>query len=413
MFAPKVTKAAESLAGKVPPRKTRFAARPFGRGGVGQIYKLQRSIGNRATARLLAQQAAGPLGRSWFGGQIGPASWRAQPEAYCAAASIMHRKLAIGKINDPLEHEADRMADHVIAAEASKWPNTSGSPQASRNCAACEATAAALKSAHVGQQKAAAAVLERNFGSTHNDPGELAPDIVHRVLKQPGVALPQAVRRALEPRFGADLSHVRTHTDTESAASAKAIGARAYTVGSDIVFGSGEFDTNSVTGRHLLAHELAHVVQQSANGVVRRQVCVPSPMPPAPVPIGAGIPFRYVAAERCLQTHYAATHDAQPGISLSFNRDWTVIAGGSANEKAALACLRGRETGGGTPDFTGASGMYAGEPDIWDFRNQTMYEITTRNGAAERVTKLSREISQANAITAPFDCGGLLFDRGP
>ena len=113
-----------------------------------------------------------------------------------------------------------------------------------------------------------------------------------------------------------------------------------------------------------------------------------------------------------MQDQYAATHPAKPGISLSFNLDWLSIAGGTANEKAALGCLRGGATPGAGPNFTCKSEMYAGEPDIWDFANQTMYEITTPNGAAFRKGKLGLELAQANAITAGFDCGGLTFDRG-
>ncbi len=211
-------------------------------------------------------------------------------------------------------------------------------------------------------------------------------------------------------RFGSDFSGVRIHDDSAAADSARQIGALAYTLGSHIAFAPGRFAPQSGPGRHLLAHELAHVVQQSDRRTIRR-VCGLAPLPPAPVPIGAGVPFRYVAAERCLQTHYAATHPAKPAISLSFNLDWLTIAGGTANEKAALRCLRG-VTPGSTPNFTGKSGMAAGEPDIWDFANQTMYEITTSNGAAFRKTKLGLEIAQANAVTSGFDCGGLTFDRG-
>jgi hypothetical protein len=177
------------------------------------------------------------------------------------------------------------------------------------------------------------------------------------------------------------------------------------------VFAAGQFRPLSEEGRRLLAHELAHVVQQSGYDVVRRQ-CTVTPVPPVSVPVGAALPFRYTAAERCLQRHYAATHKAKTGISLSFNLDWLHISGGTANEKLALQCLRGGSIPGAGPAFTGKSGMFAGEPDIWDFMNQTMYEITTFKGAPERFRKLGLEIAQANAITTNLDCGGLSFDRG-
>jgi hypothetical protein len=67
----------------------------------------------------------------------------------------------------------------------------------------------------------------------------------------------------MESGFGHDFSRVRVHADADAARSAHALGARAYTVGEDVVFGHGAYDPNSAAGRRLIAHELAHVVQQS------------------------------------------------------------------------------------------------------------------------------------------------------
>jgi hypothetical protein len=112
------------------------------------------------------------------------------------------------------------------------------------------------------------------------------PSIVHEVLGSPGEPLDHATRAFFEPRLGRDLSDVRVHTDRRAAASAHSIGASAFTVGSSIAFGAGRYDPTGTTGRHLLAHELAHVVQQgalqlqarspgrstaSAGGIVQRQ----------------------------------------------------------------------------------------------------------------------------------------------
>ena len=68
----------------------------------------------------------------------------------------------------------------------------------------------------------------------------------------------------MESRFGRDFSRVRVHTGGEAAASARAVGARAYTYGSDAFFGAGQYSPGTYEGRGLLAHELAHVVQQRA-----------------------------------------------------------------------------------------------------------------------------------------------------
>jgi hypothetical protein len=66
----------------------------------------------------------------------------------------------------------------------------------------------------------------------------------------------------MEPRFGRDFGSVRVHTDGQAAASAQSVNALAYTVGQDIVFGGGHYAPTTRAGRHLLAHELAHTIQQ-------------------------------------------------------------------------------------------------------------------------------------------------------
>jgi LysM repeat protein len=92
---------------------------------------------------------------------------------------------------------------------------------------------------------------------------EKAPPIVHEVVSQPGAALDSATRGFFEPRLGHDLSNVRLHTDARAAASARAVDASAYTVGRGVVFGTAQYAPETYQGRHLLAHELTHVVQQN------------------------------------------------------------------------------------------------------------------------------------------------------
>jgi len=79
----------------------------------------------------------------------------------------------------------------------------------------------------------------------------------------PGAELGAPVRRPFEERLGIDLSPVRIHTGPSAELAATSLEARAFTVGRDIVFGAHEFAPDSPRGRHLLAHELVHVVQQS------------------------------------------------------------------------------------------------------------------------------------------------------
>jgi hypothetical protein len=98
--------------------------------------------------------------------------------------------------------------------------------------------------------------------ATNQDELTAVPSIVHEVLRSPGQPLDLATRTFIEPRFGHDFSAVRVHTDAQAAASARSVNALAYTVGHNVVFGSGQYAPTSTAGRRLIAHELAHVVQQ-------------------------------------------------------------------------------------------------------------------------------------------------------
>src|SRR5215472_933421 len=91
---------------------------------------------------------------------------------------------------------------------------------------------------------------------------------VHDVVGSGGGApLESGARSFLEERMGTDFSDVRVHTGGKADESARAINAQAYTVGSDVVFRSGAYEPDTPGGRHVLAHELAHVMQQKAGPV--------------------------------------------------------------------------------------------------------------------------------------------------
>lgn len=164
-----------------------------------------------------------------------------------AALRRLQPKLKVGAANDPLEHEADAVADRVMRMP-DPGPLSRASPlRVSRKCAACEAEDE--KKLHMKRADPGAAIDE-------------APPLVDEALRSPGQPLDANARRFFEPRFGYDFSGVRVHSDARSASAARAIRARAYTVGNDIGFGAGEYAPGSSGGRALLAHELAHVVQQ-------------------------------------------------------------------------------------------------------------------------------------------------------
>jgi hypothetical protein len=178
-----------------------------------------------------------------------------------ANAPSIQTKLAVGAANDPAEDEADRVAGQVMRMPDTDEPVRIGpaAPAVQRACADCAEEDDKVHRSAAGSDGASA-----------------APEIVRRVLRQPGQKLDSASRSFFEPRFGFDLSDVRVHTGSEASRSAQAVNAHAYAAGRDIVFAEGQYSPGSAQGRHVLAHELAHVAQQSApsatGGVVHRLV---------------------------------------------------------------------------------------------------------------------------------------------
>lgn len=96
----------------------------------------------------------------------------------------------------------------------------------------------------------------------HGHGGPL-PVSVRNTVSEPGRPLDRGVVDPLERRLAHDFSQVRIHTDAEAGRSAREVGARAYTVGRDVVFGDGAYRPSTPSGRQLLVHELTHVVEQS------------------------------------------------------------------------------------------------------------------------------------------------------
>ena len=180
------------------------------------MLQLQRDIGNQAVLSLLRSGA-------------------------------IRAKLAVGSVDDPLEHEADSVADQVMRMPDPALAIATAPPQISRKCAACEE-----EDAKTLRTKSASGLAA----------GGEAPSIVHDVIGSPGQPLDPATRSFFEPRFGRDFSHVRMHSDARAGASAQAVRALAYTVSNHIVVADGHA-TGSESGRRLLAHELTHTLQQS------------------------------------------------------------------------------------------------------------------------------------------------------
>jgi hypothetical protein len=272
MFAPKVAKpktmAAASTTSKLVPQHSTFLARPFSGGAVEQARALQATIGNQATLRYRNRrlstapatpgehsppEAARVTGEApttvWDFSNIPvyPLDRATRPQASSALITLprpsnIQPKLVVGEVNDPLEREADRVADQIMRMATPDF--SEGQPQVSRQCAAC------------GEE------LQKKTATQQSSPPE-APALVNQVVRSPGQPLDAAARAYFEPRFGADFIHVRVHTDGPAGQSAREVNAHAYTVGSNIVFGPGMFAPATEAGRRLLAHELAHVTQQT------------------------------------------------------------------------------------------------------------------------------------------------------
>jgi hypothetical protein len=230
----------------------------------------------------------------------------------------LQAKLRVGAVNDPLEREADAAADRVMRM-ADPRVSLSAAPTLSRKCAACEEEG---KEEHPLRREAAAGGID----------AAVAPPIVHDVLNSPGHPLDPATHDFMAGRFGADFSDVRIHTDAQSARSAAAVGARAYTVGRDVVFGAGQYDPSGDSGRHLLAHELAHTIQQQegagAGGQVQRDCddpdfCLPYDTVAEAARVEWWIRHTYMAAEGYptygpeVASLYESFLDRSPGASLA------------------------------------------------------------------------------------------------
>ena len=102
--------------------------------------------------------------------------------------------------------------------------------------------------------------------ATANHEVSSAPPLVEETLRSPGQPLDPSTRTFMEQRFGYDFGHVRVHADARAAESARAVDALAYTSGHHVVFAAGNYQQSTSAGQRLLAHELAHTIQQSAGG---------------------------------------------------------------------------------------------------------------------------------------------------
>ena len=161
---------------------------------------------------------------------------------------MLQAKLTVSDPGDAFEQEADRVADRVMRMPAHDDISTTTSPVAvRRKCAMCEDE---LQRSEVANDHSAPTV-------------DVATEQAIDSLSGRGHALPESVRSFMEPRFNADFSAVRIHTDAHAQRLARSVDAQAFTVGGNVVFGAGRYSPESDGGKRLLAHELTHVLQQA------------------------------------------------------------------------------------------------------------------------------------------------------
>lgn len=216
-----------------------------------------------------------------------------QHEAVACVVRRSHKQqtLEIGRPDDHFEKEADRVAEGVLKALRRQPPqahaaDTGNGPTASDDRAAgsgVQSDAATLRSiSPVGP----AGRRAQRLSAGHRQPGDSKPNVpeepteaeesfeewfgVTERLAGEVAAIrhggrPLARRQLFEACLGHDFSNVRVHTDDRAEKVARRLGARAFTVGQDIVFGAGQYAPETSEGTRLIAHELTHVVQQGAD----------------------------------------------------------------------------------------------------------------------------------------------------
>ncbi|WP_066463941.1 eCIS core domain-containing protein [Sanguibacter suarezii] len=190
-----------------------------------------------------------------------------QPEPATAPAAPSHvvpvAGLVVGSAADRAERDADALADTVLRrlhASAPGAPAGDGTGEVHAHdpgCGHLRRSSAPTSGAVVG---AAGGALD----------AAMSTQIASRTGG--GRALPVGIRRSMEGAFGTGLSHVRIHDDSTAASLNQAVSARAFTTGSDIFFGAGQYAPHDTDGQRVLAHELAHVVTEGGGAPVRRSI---------------------------------------------------------------------------------------------------------------------------------------------
>jgi hypothetical protein len=173
---------------------------------------------------------------------------------------ILLPKLTVNQPGDRYEREADRIAEQVI-----RLPDEEALHRAPPPVQRVASADVNPQTELLTRDEEHPLPVDKATGAASEVTGEVAATIA----ALPGTGRPLAASELsfFEPRFGHDFSQVRVHTDARATAAARALRARAFTVGRELVFSAGQYAPETSAGRELLAHELTHVVQQGATAV--------------------------------------------------------------------------------------------------------------------------------------------------
>jgi hypothetical protein len=183
----------------------------------------------------------------------------------------IQKKLSVGVANDAYEVEADTVANKVMRMTEPQQQNVSHSGSlVQRKCAGCEQEE---KLQMKPLADSITPLIQRR--STESVGESHAPSHVESQInssKGGGNSMDHGTQHFMERRFGTDFSDVKIHTGSQAVQMSRELNAEAFTVGNDVYFNEGKYSPNSDSGRHLLAHELTHTVQQKENPSAQRMI---------------------------------------------------------------------------------------------------------------------------------------------
>ncbi|MBB4804823.1 hypothetical protein HNP38_000095 [Chryseobacterium defluvii] len=177
----------------------------------------------------------------------------------------VQKKLSVGSADDSYETEADRAADKVMKMPEPTPQVTHTGALLQRKCADCGEDEL--------QMKPLAENITPLIQRSSSESGGVAPHHVESGINSgrgSGSSMDTGTKSFMESRFGTDFSHVKIHTGSEAVQMSRELSAQAFTVGNDIYFNEGKYSPGSDHGKHLLAHELTHTIQQ--NGTIGRKI---------------------------------------------------------------------------------------------------------------------------------------------